>query len=172
MTRISFSGKMGRLAFTLFAVSLVSGCYMSVHPKMDLYAVRGPATTETPVREGNIRFAAHAVLTPVYFSVSKSGKITAMLGDGEICKGQWRMLSTPADNPMASDWDAIYGQGFYVAHVLGARQYMQAKLTGAQGTKLDVEMYWPETGDRDQATPGSGVATDSHGNVYKVAQHY
>lgn len=172
MRKDSLSGTIRRLAVALFAVCMTSGCYMSVHPNMGLYPVRGPVTAVTPVREGHIKFAAHATLTPVYVSASKSGKVAARLGDGEICKGQWKLLPTPADNPEASDWDAIYGHGFYVAHVLGARQYIQAELTGAQGTTLHVEMYWPETGDRDQAPPGRGVATDSHGNVYKVAQQY
>lgn len=171
MKKTSVSGAIGMLV-ALFATSLISGCYMSLHPNMGLYPVRGPATAESPVREGHIKLTAHATLTPVYISASKSGKIAATLGDGEICKGQWKMVPTPADNPTASDWDTVYGQGFYVAHVLGARQYVQAELTGSQGTSLHVEMYWPETGDRDRAAPGRGVATDNHGNVYKIAQQY
>lgn len=169
MKMTSISGAIEMLV-ALFATSLISGCYVSLHPNMGLYPVRGPVTAETPVREGQIRFTAHVTLTPVYFSASKAGKIAATLGDGEICKGGWRLLPTPADNPVAADWDEVYGQGFYVAHVLGARQYVQAELTGGQGTTLHVELYWPETGDRDQAPPGRGVATDNHGNVYKVAQ--
>jgi hypothetical protein len=99
----------------LFAACVVSGCFMTLHPKLGLYPVRGPLTAETPVREGHIRFTAHVTLTPVHFLSSKSGEITATLGDGEICKGRWKWMPTPADNSMASDWDTVYGEGYYVA---------------------------------------------------------
>lgn len=169
MTRLRAT-EVFRMLVVLFAFSVISGCYVSMHPKMGLYAVRGPVTSETPVREGQISFSAHVTLTPVYVAASKSGKIAATLGDGEVCKGEWKLLRTPADNPTAPDWDAIYGQGFYLAQVVGARQYVQADLTGSQGTTLHFEMYWPETVDRDQIPQGKGVATDNHGNVYKVVQ--
>jgi|SRR5690348_3329719 hypothetical protein len=158
------------IAAALFSVSMISGCYVRVHPNLSLYPVRGPLTTEKPVREAHVRFTAHATFTPVYIAASKSGDISATLGDGEICKGRWRLLSTPSDNPIASDWDTIYGQGFYVAEVLGSRQYLQAELTGNRGTTLHVEMYWPQVQDRDAVVPGKGVATDNHGNVYKITQ--
>jgi hypothetical protein len=99
----------------LFAACVVSGCFMTLHPKLGLYPVRGPLTAETPVREGHIRFTAHVTLTPVHFWSSKSGEITATLGDGEICKGRWEWMPAPADNSMASDWGTVYGQGNYVA---------------------------------------------------------
>ena len=164
------AGKVFQLLVAVFAAFAISGCYIRVHSNMNLYPVQGPLTTETPVREAHITFDAHATLTPVYVSASKSGQISATLGNGEICKGQWRLLPTPADNPTAADWDAIYGQGFYVAHVLGARQYVQAELTGNQSTTLHFEMYWPPSQDRDQIVPGRGVASDNHGNIYKVTQ--
>jgi hypothetical protein len=56
--------------------------------------------------------------------------------------------------------------------VLGARKNMQAELTGSQDTTLQVEMYWPQTGDPDQVIPGRGVARDNPGNLYKVAESY
>lgn len=171
MGKIAISGAY-RLLVAVFSVLVISGCYVSVHPNMGLYPVQGPLMAEPPVREGHVKFAAHVILTPVYFSASKSGEMTATLGDGEICKGRWKWIPTPAENPTASDWDAIYGQGFYVAQVLGTRQYLQAELAGDRGTMLHVEIYWPESGDPDRAIPGRGVATDNHGNVYKVAQQY
>jgi hypothetical protein len=169
MTRPRAS-KVLRMLVAVCAAFAISGCYVRVHPSMSLYPVRGPLTTENPIRIAHVRFSAHAAITPVYFSISKSGDATATLGSGEICKGEWRLLFTSEDNPIASDWDLIYGQGFYLAQVLGAHEYVQAELTGNQGTKLHVEMYWPPSQDRDAVVPGKGVATDNHGNIYKVTQ--
>lgn len=76
-------------------------------------------------------------------------------------------------SPLQSEWDSIYGKGFYVAHVLGARLYAQATLRGNRGTVVDVEMYRSVTEDdpgHEERGPVRGVAQDNHGNTYKIAE--
>ena len=71
---------------------------------------------------------------------------------------------------MASVWDTIYGTGFYVSRVLGARLYAKSVLTGNKGTILNVEMYKPQ-GEPEGATVAAikGVAKDNRDNIYKLA---
>jgi hypothetical protein len=76
----------------------------------------------------------------------------------------------PATNGMQPAWDTVYGSGFYVSHVLGARLYAHAVASGDRGTVLNVEIYRSEgehEGSRDGAS--KGVATDNKDNVYKLA---
>jgi hypothetical protein len=106
-----------------------------------------------------------------------SGNLTVTLTDGEVCKGAW---STVNRNPTAgagngassapdlpSAWDAVYGQGFYTAHILGAKLHVQGVLTGNKGTILHVELYRPDTPNGLNEIKGVGM--DNNGNVYKLA---
>jgi len=65
---------------------------------------------------------------------------------------------------MSADWNLVYGQGYYVAHVLGNKLYARATLTGNLGTTLSVEF------SNENNTRGNtkGVAQDNRGNVFKV----
>src|SRR5256885_14231306 len=98
---------------------------------------------------------------------------------GEGCKRQWAAAPRPeptqsarttaSTDEMSSVWDAIYGQGFYVAHVLGARLYARTLLTGNRGTTLKFEMYKHDEDRTDNVAVGiKGVAKDSSENIYKV----
>jgi hypothetical protein len=70
---------------------------------------------------------------------------------------------------MSSEWDTVYGLGFYVSHVLGSKLYVQAALSGNKGTVLNVEMYRPEVVEgRNIASSVKGVAKDNRGNIYKL----
>jgi hypothetical protein len=101
--------------------------------------------------------------------------MSVVLSDGEVCKGRWAQVpvpdkhegpaTAPAD-PMASDWDTVYGQGFYVANVLGTRLFARASLTGDRGTTLRVELYRTDT--RHSEDQVKGVARDNRENLYKV----
>ena len=141
------------------------GCFA----KARFYPVRGPLASQAPppVLVGKITFAFN------------SGNISVTLSDGEICKGQWATVPRPetsqssstaaSTDEMSSVWDAIYGQGFYVAHVLGARLYARALLTGNRGTTLKFEMYKHDEDRTDNVALGiKGVAKDSSENIYKV----
>jgi hypothetical protein len=70
---------------------------------------------------------------------------------------------------MASEWDMVYGQGFYVAHVLGARLYARAEITGNRGTVLHAELYKPDKIEQQDIASIKGVAKDDKGNIYKIA---
>jgi hypothetical protein len=67
---------------------------------------------------------------------------------------------------MSPVWDAVYGPGFFVSRVLGARLYVRTVATGNRSTVLNVEMYRPDI--QMNLSTIKGVAQDNRGNVYKV----
>ena len=155
---------------TLLCAYFLSGCMRVVH----IYPVQGPLAAQTP--------------PPIYSGkitgIINSGRISAKLANGQQFSGQWRAQSVgslakesqaglvPPFN-LSSEWDAVYGPGFYTAHVLGAHLFARTTLTGTEGGALKLEMISQpvETADaKDVAAPNiSGVARDEKGNVYKVA---
>lgn len=146
-----------KLFLLLFTASLMSGCY--VRSTARFYPVQGPLSAQTPV----------PVATAHFTGAFRSGDMSLSLNDGESFKGKWRQTSTTPGDPMASAWDAVYGQGFFVSHVLGASIYAQAVLTGNRGTKLSVEMYRTQADDPGRLGVLRGVAKDDKGNIYKIA---
>jgi hypothetical protein len=146
-----------KLYLLLFAASLMSGCY--VHSTARFYPVQGPLSAQSPAP------VATAHLTGAF----RSGNMSLSLNDNELFKGRWAQTSTTPGDPMASVWDAVYGHGFFVSHVLGAGIYAQALLTGNRGTKLNVEMYRTEADDPGRLGVLRGVAKDDKGNIYKIA---
>jgi hypothetical protein len=65
--------------------------------------------------------------------------------------------SYPPQSDLAFAWDAIYGQGYFAAHILGQKIW-QGIFTGDQGTVLQVEIL----------DGRHGAAADNKGNLYKV----
>jgi hypothetical protein len=111
----------------------------------------------------------------------KSGNISVVLENGEKCKGRWVASqaipvstgpplangSTPSN--MAPIWDTVYGQGFYVSHVLGSKLFARADVSGCSGTVLQMEMYRSLGGpDENTALDIRGIAKDNKENIYKV----
>jgi hypothetical protein len=139
-------------ALLLLTVATLSGC-ATAH----LYPIQGPLASQTP--------------PPIYkMTVSgalNSGSLGATLPNGEICQGTWGLLrqDDPTANKMSAQWDLVYGQGFFVSHVLGSSQFARASLTGNQGTTLAVEFYKPGQGT---ATSVKGIAQDNNGNLFKL----
>lgn len=151
----------------LLCVSALSGCATA-----RLYPVQGPLSLQTPV----------PVYVAKFTGAFNSGNLSVVLADGEVCKGRWATVprpNTPSDataasavsaNNLSAEWDTVYGTGFYVAHVLGARLYARAALTGTRGTTLNVEMYKPDNMVENTSVGAiKGVAKDDKGNIYKVA---
>jgi hypothetical protein len=114
---------------------------------------------------------ATVTVTPLMLT---TGSIKVQLDDGEVFKGQWRMIpvggaaTTAADTSpppdLSPDWDYVYGPGYYRAHILGSGDQSRALLTGSAGGTAVVEFI-------DAHGPcgvAKGVARDSHDNVYKV----
>jgi hypothetical protein len=154
-----------RFAPVLAFLSLLSGCYLNGR----LYPVQGPAAAQTP--------------PPIYAArISggfRSGSFTAILQDGERCTGTWAQVSTkpsarPAPDPTISQadisraWDAVYGPGFYTAHVLGAHIHIHGVLSGDKGTVLQVDAYRNPANNPGVPDSRRGVAFDSHTNIYKL----
>jgi hypothetical protein len=148
------------LSALLLAVTFLSGCY-GIN-KMRFYPVKDSvAQTPSPAFIARMKGG------------SNSGEISVVLPDGETCKGPWTRVARephasgapPATaEGMPAVWDSVYGQGFYVAHVLGKYIHGTAVVTGDRGTVLNVEFV-----NGEEADPGvRGVAKDNKANVYKV----
>jgi len=153
----------------LLCASLLAGCSATAR----LYPVQGPLSQQNPA--------------PVYVAklsgALNSGSFKVILGNGEVGTGRWSVVprpnkssdpgnsASPSSGDMATEWDTVYGQGFYTSRVLGARLHAKAEVTGNRGTVLHVEMYKPEPvrAEAQSAASIKGVAKDDKGNIYKVA---
>ncbi|MGO9340479.1 MAG: hypothetical protein ACLPY1_23650 [Terracidiphilus sp.] len=146
-----------------FAPVLLSLCIVSAHGET-LYPVFGPRAAQAPPPVMTARFNGTA-----------SGKFTLIEANGESFQGKWSFVTasfvnakTPQDPAtylpqpnLAFAWDAVYGQGYFLAKGVGQRM-KQAVATGSLGTKLQIECL-------PGAFPGFyGIAVDSKGNIYKV----
>jgi hypothetical protein len=111
--------------------------------------------------------------------VINSGSLSFHMPDGEIFKGQWTMVrpvktpqgmtaasNSPA-NDMPSAWDTVYGEDYYMSHVLGSTLYAESMIKGNRGTVVNVEFYAVHISEN--RLNRFGVAKDSSGNVYKMA---
>jgi hypothetical protein len=143
------------LLLLLFAAALLTGCLVMVPGH--LYPIQGPLATQNPP----------PVYPVVISGVLTTGKLSATLQNGEVCNGSWSQIkqSDPTANTMAAQWDLVYGQGFFVANVLGNPVFARAALTSPQGTTLNVEFYDPKPGNVNAVV---GIAQDSRGNLYKL----
>jgi|SRR5277367_2324728 len=131
-----------------------------------LYPVRGPLAAQTPqpVFAGQTRHPV-ASLGPL-FLLLKSWTVA----NGEVLLGKPKTVTASSANAapptetislpqpnLAFAWDAVYGEGFFVAHILG-KKLAQGVFTGSQGTVLQVETL----------DGRNGVAVDNKGNTYKM----
>lgn len=158
----------GRACLLISVSMTLLGCSRTVH----LYPVQGPLSAQLPVPVIAARMTGE--FTP--------GNLSAVLSDGELCKGRFKEVPrVPVSQPtnpvnqltesdVSSMWDAVYGSGFYVAHVLGARYYARALVSGNRGSMLHVEIYRPENVEEGSRLLAAikGVVRDSKGNIYKV----
>ena len=166
-----------KFALALLSVCLIAVCIPSFGQK--LYPVSGPLASQTPppVFSGQSRnpmFSIGSLKT-------SSGSITWTLAHGEKLQGKLitpevtasapvaKALGDPAGYPPQSNlafaWDAVYGQGYYVARIMG-KKIWQGVFTGDQGTVLQVEMY--EEVLNKEVDKRFSVAVDNKGNIYKV----
>ena len=102
------------------------------------------------------------------------------LANGEVLEGKCvevtatsanaRTLGAPESYPpqpnLAFAWDAIFGSGYFAAHILGGKVW-QGIFKGNQGTVLQVEMR-EQLGPERNNDRYRGAAVDNKGNVYKV----
>ena len=155
---------------TKLVLAILSVCMFSVSVAafgQKLYPVQGPLASQTapPVFSGQIR-------RPV-FSAGGVPKLLKSwtLANGEVLPGKFavvkmtsvntKMPGTPDSYPpqpnLAFAWDAIYGQGYFAAHILGAKIW-QGIFNGNQGTILQAELLDGQ----------HGAAVDNKGNIYKM----
>jgi hypothetical protein len=149
-------GSMKASALMLLTAILVSGCTTRVPGH--LYPLRGPLAAQNP---------------PPILAVSLHGGLAAplvistTLENGDVCKSRVtrvRKADTSA-NQMAAQWDSVYGQGFFAAHVLGNYSFARSALTCPGGTTVSLQFYEARAEDIQTA---AGVAQDSKGNLYKL----
>jgi hypothetical protein len=152
----------------LLATSMMWGCASA-----RMYPVRGPLASESP----------QAVYPAKITGLLYSGDIKVTVAIGELCKGHWTLVkggnsadATPSGatedssvaEGMPAAWDTVYGQGYYVGHVLGQRLYAHAMVTGNHGTILNVEFYRLNNAT-NVPSDFHGVAKDNRGDIFKLA---
>jgi hypothetical protein len=105
------------------------------------------------------------ILSGTIVYVGPSATISFHLPDGEKFSGTCTSGSAAGVNDdLKATWDSVYGQGDYLAHVVGAANHCTAKLTGSKQTIFRLEAY--------NEAPGpllKGMAEDSNGNIFKMA---
>jgi hypothetical protein len=179
------------LCAVLFLTAISTGCASA-----RMYPVQGPMASETPgavysakltglLYSGDITIKSSTGevckghWTLVKGGTSEDGVSTPAANASATSASAANAALAPASAPpnsgpssvaegMPAAWDAVYGQGYYVAHVLGQRLYAHALVTGNQGTILNVEFYRVY---QSQNEPGQihGVAKDNKGDIFKLA---
>jgi len=164
----------GSLVLAVMCLATMGGC-ATAH----MYPVRGPLIQQTPVPVYKAKMTQGPMIP--------HGSFSAVLGDGEVCKGEWKLIfgsktpkpaapgAGPSAQDLAADWDIVYGTGYYSFKVLGAMSFMRAEAKGNRGTILDVEMYLNQSAampelpkDTNLIREMAGVARDNKGNIYKL----
>jgi hypothetical protein len=163
------------LFLALLCLSTLGGCAGA-----RLYPVRGPLSLQTPVPVYKAKMSQAGILP--------SGSFSAVIADGEVCKGKWKLVfgskapkpAAPGADPslpdLAADWDTVYGANYYSLKAVSATWFMRGLATGNRGTILNVEMFMDESHPGpDTNNPSNtfremaGVARDNKGNLYKLA---
>lgn len=117
-----------------------------------------------PVEASSVGQPQRSILSGTIIYVPMSATISFRLPDGEKFSGPCTFGSAAGVNDdLKGTWDTVYGQGDYLAHVVGSPNHCTATLTGSQGTVFHIESY-NETAE----TPLKGIAQDSNGNIYKL----
>jgi hypothetical protein len=147
----------------LLCTATLGGCAMA-----RMYPVRGPLAEQTPVPVYKAKMTQGPMIP--------HGSFSAVLGDGEVCKGEWKLGHSPSTQDLAADWDTVYGTGYYSFKVLSASSFMRAEAKGTRGTILNVEMYYNDPNAQAPISPHdltvvremAGIAVDNKGNLYKL----
>lgn len=149
----------------LVSTAMLAGCF-GLSVRGGFSPVQGPLAAHVPVPT-----------YPATMTGLTSGTISVTLENGEVCTGPWAFVSTDGSAPrtpapgaqptsdLRADWDAVYGTGYFVAHVLGNRLYARATLSGNRGSVVRAEF----SNERQERGQTKGVARDANGNVFKVS---
>jgi len=134
----------------LFLISFVlSSCSIT----LDLYPVKGPLSSQVPIKV--IKARAKNV-------ISGSGQCFLTLPDGEYCEGRWS--STAGVKGSTNNYSLLldYGQELGLSP-RGNENRGFAMLLGTKGTSIEIEFL---TGAG--TANGFGIAKDNNGNIFKV----
>lgn len=159
------------LAVVTLGLCLLAGCLVTVR----FYPVQGPLSRQSRV----------PVFSAKIDGLGEWRNITVILANDENFTGTFSVSSprekikdatagaVPTPN-LSAAWDTVYGKGFYVSHVLRAKELGRAHITGNQGSVLDMEIFrraYAGGGEPNSPTmiDLKGVAKDSNGNIYKIA---
>src|ERR1700691_646100 len=150
----------------LLGICMISGSVAAFGQK--LYPVQGPLASQTtpPVFSGQMKRPIFSVggwpkllrSGPRATGEVLPGKCAEVKASSGNTKAPGRPESYPPQPNLAFAWDAIYGQGYFSAHILGGKIW-QGIFTGNQGTVLQVELLLDGQ---------HGAAVDNKGNIYKV----
>jgi hypothetical protein len=117
-----------------------------------------------PIEASSLGQPQKSILRGTMIYAPGSATISFRLPDGEKFSGPCTIGSAAGvDDALKVTWDSVYGQGDYLAHVVGSQTHCTATLTGSKETIFHVESY-NETAE----TPVKGIAQDSNGNIYKL----
>jgi hypothetical protein len=140
-----------RLLLVITFVYVTTACAVGA---IHLYPVEASSAgqPQKPILSGTIIYAG------------PSATISFQLPDGEKLHGPCTFGSAAGVNDdLKEPWDSVYGQGDYLAHVVGSPVHCTATLTGSKGTVFHVESYIETAG-----APLKGIAQDSKGDIYKL----
>ncbi|MDR3672920.1 MAG: hypothetical protein P4L36_18895 [Holophaga sp.] len=162
MTRIRRWAVLGTILFT--------GCTPPLaYTTSYLFPVQGPLSTRKPIP---VIPATVGHDSTERFAGVTQGDISFVLPGGESFQGQWTRQPYINSDPNAladlratdivSAWDAVYGDGYYQATVLGSLIHARATLKGSKGTNIQIEF------NSSVPWPTRGVARDDQGNIYKL----
>jgi hypothetical protein len=127
---------------------------MTIPQKLYFHPIKGEIIDQYP----NTVIVGH-------ISGNYSGSISLELPSGESCRGKWAIISqTQAETELSSEWDLVYGQGYFMKNIQGERNRAEAKLVGNKGSILVAELHK----NSEHEANCQGVAKDSTGNVYKI----
>jgi hypothetical protein len=158
-----------KLSFALVILCMSAGCTTTFAQR--LYPVQGPAASQSNPPLFTAKLTNY---------MGKAGNISLVQVNGESFHGTWKIVtatfansktpgspdSYPPQPNLAYAWDLVYGQGYYVATILGSEEVGQAIATGDKGTILQIEFHREQLGVPEDNH--FGVAVDSKGNIYKV----
>jgi hypothetical protein len=160
--------------FAILTSCLVSGAIPAFGQK--LYPLQGPLASQTPppVFAGQVKRPMFGLGAEVKLLKSWTvangevleGKCTEVTAASANTKTPGAPESYPPQPNLAFAWDAIFGSGYFAAHILG-RKVWQGIFKGGQGTILQVEMR-EQLGPERNNDRYRGAAVDNKGNVYKV----
>jgi hypothetical protein len=134
-----------------------------------LFPIQGPTSAQKPLPVIPVTVTNDS---PNAAGFIMGGNITFALPDEETFHGRWSReayinsdpgaLAQQRETDIQPAWDVVYGEGYYIANVLGSLIHARAMLKGSRGTSIQIEF------NSAQPWPTRGVARDDKGNIYKL----